>query len=108
MRWLGLVLVLIAGEAHASFLTGNELYAWCNDRDNAALGYVVGVNDAYEIAYQFAKNSSLRTCIPVSVRANQIKDVVCFFLRDHPEQRHYDAASTTWSAINRAFPCPAQ
>lgn len=44
-------------------------------------------------------------CTPDGVTATQKKDIVVRYLQVHPEERHYNAASTVWAAFKVAFPC---
>jgi hypothetical protein len=44
-------------------------------------------------------------CMPVEVKVAQAVDVVMNYLRDHPEQRNYNAMSLGEAALAPAFPC---
>jgi hypothetical protein len=44
-------------------------------------------------------------CGPDQASENQVRDVVVNYLRDHPEVRHYSAASIAREALGEAFPC---
>jgi hypothetical protein len=61
------------------------------------LGYVAGVSDALEEVNQI--------CPPKGVNVRQIIDLIVKYLSDHPEKRHYDAASEAGLALMDAFPC---
>jgi hypothetical protein len=48
-----------------------------------------------------------RACLPEVSVAGQARDVAVRYLTDHPESRHYTAASLVAEALEEAFPCPA-
>ena len=51
-------------------------------------------------------NATPRTvCFGKGVRAVQIRDVAIQYLASHPQERHYDAASSVLKALQQAFPC---
>ena len=91
--------------AHAGsfFLSGNDLYTYING-DNAydkgsALGFVVGIADGEE------SQKRPRICISDQVTRGQVRDVVKKYLTEHPEQRHFTAASLVIESLMAAFPC---
>jgi len=45
-------------------------------------------------------------CIPKNIIAKQLVDIVTQYLKEHPADRHYTAASEVYVAITNAFPCP--
>jgi hypothetical protein len=93
-------------EARLSITDGNALFDRCQGDDpdererdtKVALctGYVVGVADALD---------ETSFCLSPGVTAAQIRDVVKFYLRDHPERRHYGASSLVTDALKEKFPC---
>jgi len=99
--------VLVAGllwpvSAFADFQNGNSLFEKCSATANHfdstyCLGYVAGMTDAYA----YAKS----VCPPNGFTLGQSVDVVVKYLRDHPEDRHYTAASEVALALEHAFPC---
>jgi hypothetical protein len=44
-------------------------------------------------------------CLPANVTVGQMQDVVENYLREHPENRHFTAASLIADALQRKFPC---
>jgi len=87
-----------------SFMSGNELFNYCKGNadfnSGICLGFIVGVSDAA------SEMKALDYCPPNSVTIEQAIDTVKKTLTDHPEVRHYSAASTTIAALRFAFPCP--
>jgi hypothetical protein len=95
--------------ARADFATGNILWRFCNDPDPTTwvsygycAGYMSGVAD---IMMQSIPVFGWRACLPETVSAAQATDVLKQFLNQHPEQRHYAAASLVAKALAEAFPC---
>ena len=68
-----------------------------------AMYYVAGVLDALMLAANDAGNAPV--CIPATSTLAQARDVVCNYLRDNPAKRHYNTASSVWSAQSQAWPC---
>ncbi len=95
--------------AAASFVDGNKLYSDCTTREasgdyavNTAvcLGYLTGVYDDLELDRARAGQDSCSG----GITAGQLRDVVTRYLRDHPRQRHWDAALLVRHAIMGAWP----
>jgi hypothetical protein len=83
------------------YVTGNELYRWCNSRDtDACLAYLEGVVDGLS-----AKQGLRLICVPKGVINIQLKDVAVNALRQHPEKRHMLAGYLMVEALSLAFPC---
>jgi hypothetical protein len=112
MAMLVAVALVMGGTAAAqtSFTDGNELFENCKgaddpqDRDRnskwgVCVGYIEGAADAL-IGSSFCLPGG-----PSGVTVRQITDVVKLYLHDHPEQRHYDAASLVTTALKEKFPC---
>jgi hypothetical protein len=113
MRLTAAVLALVLGvsQASAGFLDGNKLYELC-DGNFGSTWFVMGVLDAdasavlgfdRETGKAFDLQKSI--CLPPDVIAGQAKDVVCKYLEDHPENRHYSAANIVLTAAYFAWPC---
>ena len=99
-----LIPLLLAVTPATFFGTGNDLQT-CNqisgpDEERICLAYTKGVLDGVLL---YAKTA---LCIPQGVTLSQILDIVKLELRDHPESRHYTAASLVVVALAKAFPCP--
>jgi hypothetical protein len=85
--------------AHATyFIDGNKLL---NEMDNNSgrmysLGYVVGVVDSL---------NQVVFCLPPTVTAGQIKDMIHNYLRNTPAERHLPASVIIANAFIGGFPC---
>ncbi|MBT8523989.1 hypothetical protein G6735_06645 [Polynucleobacter paneuropaeus] len=91
---------------YAAFKTGNEIYPGLEDWKRTpsinqttaaiAFGYVVGVSDALDQAI---------FCLPPSVTAGQITDIVYAYMRDNPQIRQKDASYLVATALKPYFQC---
>jgi len=95
-----LLAALLATSAHADFKSGNELLANING-DNYynkgnAMGYIMGVVDAY---------SGIYICPPETITGGQIQDIVKSYLAQTPSTRHQGASMLVYSAMVEFFPC---
>ena len=111
---LALVMFAVAAAApsHAnSFMTGNELYTRCQStlRENIDIcsAYIGGVVDGQNVITSTLSINGV-FCEPEGVTVQQLMDVVARWLRQHPEKRHYTAASLTLEALDDAFPCRSE
>lgn len=93
----------LAATAHATD-SGNDLFAKCADTNSFYNGYCLG----YVVAAVDAWDADIGICLPDGVTKGQIKDVVIKYLVDHPDRRHYVAASNVNAALWTAFPCPTK
>jgi Ssp1 endopeptidase immunity protein Rap1a len=88
-----------------AFLTGNQLYSYCNSElsnmRTHCLGYIEGAVDSVP------PSSGGKTffCVPKGVEAGQMRDVVVGYLRNHAESRHQLAAYLVLMALQQAYPC---
>jgi hypothetical protein len=126
MLYLVLAVALMTGSADAAekkeavqqFYSGNILFDLCRNRpkDIACWGYIIGVADAMgtnemgrDVDNAYGNNAytipGWRACI-VSVRFDQLIDVVMNFFRQHPELRDAVASANIARALAEAFPCP--
>lgn len=99
MKKLILATALLAGSAHAEFLTGNELLTRMNGSTTdqvLALGYVMGVFDA---------QNHIGFCQPGQVSAGQARDIVKNYLERSPQHRHLTADVLAIVALGTAWPC---
>jgi hypothetical protein len=104
--------VLLSSPAAADLITyqnADELLGKCGgetDYSNGmCLGYIIGVSDAVSALEQTGALPKL-VCIPRGATIGQVHDVVVKYLSDNPDQHHYTASSTVWTALLKAFPCP--
>lgn len=90
-----------------SFFNGNQHFSNCTSNWAFVAGYVSGALDTYMIGETFSDGPYMKICPPPSITVSQATDVYCKFLSDHPEDRHFNAASLIWAAMNEVWPCPA-
>ena len=90
------------------FVSGNELYSYCQSASSVdqgiCTGYIGGVVDS-QITVLTALKLHNPVCGPQNVTTGEMKDIVLRSLREHPEERHYTAASLVLGALAEAFPC---
>ena len=84
------------------YQTGNAINENCNSNgaaDNLFIyGYVEGVIDARQyIADGY--------CIPSPVQARQLRDVVCMYIQNNPQNRQIPAGYLVIEALKQAWPC---
>ena len=100
---LMVVAAMIAGQARAEFVTGNQLYEKCNSHAPEdkfwCLGFVTRVADT------LPQGSKGIVCPGPDVTAGQFYDVVVKDLRDHPGMRGLPASFLAGAALGMAFPC---
>jgi len=103
---IALCLALIAGNAQAGFLDGNQLYQFCTASDDLSqmqcLGYVEGVADYLNL---ISAENHRPLCVPVLATGRQVVDVVLNYLRDQPQNRTYDAELLVATALATAWRC---
>lgn len=90
--------------SHASFFTGNKLLEACDQSKAECTGYVLGAVDMI-MFNQTIDGAKQYLCIPSTVDALQITDVVLKYIRDNPEWRHWPSGPLIWNATTKAFPC---
>ena len=101
MKHLILCTALLAGTAHAEFWDGNTLLQRMTGNHSEqmnALGYVMGVADAYN-GKEFCPRSG-------NITSGQINDVVKVYLERNPSLRHLTADLLTMVALSQVWPCP--
>lgn len=104
---------LIASVAisHAGFIDGNKLHEFCTAYPLSASGYVLGVIDTTiddTTAVTLAGNvvtKKLFICLPENVVSDQLIDLACNYVRDHPEMRHAPASALVYLSAKQGFPC---
>jgi hypothetical protein len=78
----------------------------CSGGREAARGYVAGVNDSHNFFVASCSLPARSFCTPTQVTVGQVTDVVCKYLADNPQHRHYGGALLVVHAIAEAFPVP--
>lgn len=99
MKHLILTVALCATSAQAEFVDGNKLLADMNGsgmRQMAAIGYIMGVADAL---------TSVTVCMPPTVTAGQVHDMVKNHLEANPQTRHLTGDSLVSHVLTRVWPC---
>jgi hypothetical protein len=71
------------------------------------LGYVVGIDDGWRIAYDM-QSQSQPYCAPDGVTNGQLMRVLIKFIKDHPEKAHFQTRVLEVESFMDAFPCKAQ
>lgn len=92
-----------SGPAQAQWLDGNSLHTWCQSEAKVSVPYVLGVLDGIDLAGQ--AGGVVKVCTPSNATREQVNDVVCRFVEDHPADRHYPASLLVLTAMANAFPC---
>lgn len=92
-----------AAIAGGYFLTGNELLDMCKSSRLQASGYMMGFAEGYAIRDEMGAKPVV--CLPNSVMSGQVIDVVCRYLEQNPETRHWSAAYQAHNALVKAWPC---
>ena len=85
------------------FLTGNNLNELCQTDRPQVTGYLMGFSDAYSIKDEMGAKPVV--CPPAGVVSTQFADVVCRYLEENPEHRHWRAAYQVHNALIGAWPC---
>jgi hypothetical protein len=105
--------VVAAPPPPPNWLTGNELYTYCNadrsdavfDQKNASCrSYILGVMDGVNGVVS-ALDRPLLFCLTTAMTAQQMADVTRKWLDDNPAKRSGPAASVVVYAMRGAFPC---
>lgn len=102
--------IAASAQAHAGYLTGNDLHEWCSGSTTTktgAMAYALGVYDAIELSSLIKDSPVPKMCVPNAVTRGQVGDVVCAFVADNAAQRHYEASALVWNSIVDAWPCNA-
>jgi hypothetical protein len=103
---LTVILMCLPFAALADFRNGNSLLEDCQAPAGApgsivCAGYVFAIADVQ----LYGDIGGVRSCVPANVTGKQVIDVVTRYLQQHPEQRHYGAASLVAHALSENFPC---
>ncbi|QKD03497.1 hypothetical protein EB235_20010 [Mesorhizobium loti R88b] len=109
------MLVASTISAQAGFFTGNELHNLCTSSPGFAQGYVIGVADLTDLNVGVIDQATGKPvvpnkfiCIPEGVVAQQVTDIACKYLEDHPENRQSPAPILVYQALLAAWRCPQQ
>ncbi len=118
--------VFNAEQAAAQQVSGNDLYAACQDVDGGVklgfcVGYLIGATEgqswgAFVVLNQIEPtdnkeeantriNAFLSHCVPSDASNQQLRDVAMQYLEQNPASRHLPARGLIWQAYLEAFPC---
>ena len=86
--------------AQAGF-SGNQVQQWCLSAQEFAGGYAAGMVDSLHQEV----NGIRISCPDPTVSVAQMRDVLCRYISEHPETRHYNASALGLEAFSKAFPC---
>jgi hypothetical protein len=95
--------------AHAQFMDGNKLLAFCQEQpggfgDGICAGYAAGVADGL-VASQALPPGGI--CMSNAATVRQARDLILKHIQDNPQTRHGSAGFMGAVALATAFPCPA-
>ena len=100
MKKLLLGLLFMCGASQAQYQSGNALYSDLTDTSISsqmfAMGYVVGVTDAF---------IGKELCVPRDVTQGQLTEVVTNFLASRPQLRHHPADILILAALGQHWAC---
>jgi hypothetical protein len=119
---LGFGATQVWAQPQKGFLTGNDVYSFCQHDRSAAIGYTAGVWDEAvhgsfvldetrapgsqgEALVRLSNKLLTGFCPPTDAILDQVTDVFCSFLRDNPQQRHAPGAILFSVALQKAWPC---
>jgi Rap1a immunity proteins len=124
LRLLAAMIFLLCVNAHAQDYPpiddGNSLLTNCSviekslDDINAeqrlalatCLSYIDGFREGFLVGATMGEvEKPLLLCLPEHVTSGQTARVIIRFLQNHPERLHQPAATLTYEALNKAFPC---
>jgi len=96
---IAVLLLLLPTASMANFYDGYKLKEMIDNKTGqelTAVGYVVGVSDAYDGEY---------FCIPQRAKVGQLHAVVKKSLEDNPQDWHMAAFLLVVVALKQSFPC---
>ena len=102
------MLLAMCTKAHAYFLNGDALYNQCLFHREEATATVIGMSDAYVNIFGPDRRDPVFFCLRPGTTASDITDVVCNYLKAHPDTRNSPACTLAFTALNATFPCQAE
>lgn len=99
MKKIVLIAAFVYANAHAEFVTGNELLNRMNGdhgQQMMAIGYVTGVHDSLR---------NVTHCSPLNITVGQVHEMVKNHLERNPEIRHKSADAHVSYVLNKTWPC---
>lgn len=110
-RWVIVTFCLLPAVAHAEFINGSDLAGYCSTDRAFELGYVSGIADYQTVVRTiFPSQKAVRRvnpylCLAPDLTSAQLLDLVCTYLKEHPETHDYGAEAVVHNAIIKASPC---
>jgi hypothetical protein len=94
-------------EAIQSYETGYSLMTSCNNPQQRAycVGFIVGVVDTHNSLSGTRADKSLRVCLTPGLLKSQAAAAAVTYLAEHPDLLNSDAASASFEALAKAYPC---
>jgi len=89
--------------ADGYFVDGNALHEMCERFPVQISGFAIGYLDAMSLRDEAGSVTTI--CVPVGVKAIQARDVLCAYLRNNPQHRHWQGAYLALSSFQEAWPC---
>lgn len=96
-----ILMLALAGSAHAEFMDGNALLAQMKDtgsffRQGHAMGYVSGIADM---------GLGVIHCAPSNMTAGQLNDMIRNYLENTPAERHLTGDTIVNKVLKTMWPC---
>jgi len=114
LLWIAVALHASTLTAYASFFDGNGLHNLCKTSRAFANGYITGATDFNDMNMAAIGEDGKVVvpkkfiCIPPGTIVEQVTDVACKYLLDHPEERQLPAPVLVYKALLQAWQCPKQ
>jgi len=95
-----ILMLALAGSAHAEFMDGNKLLSNMKDssyfNQGHAMGYVVGIADM---------GLGVVHCAPSNMTAGQLNDMIKNYLENTPAERHLTGDTIVNKVLKTMWPC---
>lgn len=95
---------ITAFSANDFFVSGDQLYDYCQEKNPSCTSYIAGAVDTLLIMGKLAITPKI-VCLPRNAAVGQVVDTAVNYLQAHPEERKFNAASTALEALAKTFPC---
>lgn len=92
--------ILTTATPDAQSSTGMDIKRWCESDPAVALAYIDGIMDAYATV-----GPPIDYCPPRGVTYGEVRNIVCSWVNNYPEERHKADALLVSVALSRAWPC---
>jgi Rap1a immunity proteins len=86
------------------FVSGDQLYDYCQEKNPSCTSYIAGAVDTLLIMRKLSITPKI-VCLPDNAALGQVVDTAVNYLQGHPEERKFNAASTALEALAKTFPC---